>query len=139
MKLSVKSDYAVRAIFGLSRSYGNGMAVSVDRLANEQLIPSNYLTQILLELKSNGLVLSQRGKDGGYRLAKAPGEITMGEVIRTVHGKVFDSPAIEDRSIHPAIACAWAELQQRLDETADSINFQKLVEKANQDPEMYYI
>ena len=73
MKLSVKSDYAARAVLGLSRQYSTGAAVRADDLADEQGIPVNYLVQILIELKAAQIVRSQRGKEGGYLLARPPG------------------------------------------------------------------
>ena len=96
MKLSVKSDYAVRAVLELARHYGAGVVRRVEELALEQGIPPNYLVQILLELKAKQLVRSVRGKDGGYLLARPPSQITMGDVLRAIHGRVFESPAQSD-------------------------------------------
>ncbi len=139
MKLSVKSDYAVRAVFGLAQHHQEGRAVPVEKLATEQSIPANYLVQILLELKNQGLVNSQRGKEGGYFLARSPEDISIGDVLRIIHGRIFESPAMEDRGVHPALRSAWVEMQQTLDQTANSLNFKSLVEKASQSPGMYYI
>ena len=71
MKLSIKSDYAARAVFWLAQHYAEGAARTVDEMASEQGIPPNYLVQILIELKSAQIVKSQRGKDGG-RLVMSP-------------------------------------------------------------------
>ena len=76
MKLSVKSDYAARAVLGLARQFPSGQAVRADDVAAEQMIPVNYLVQILIELKSAQIVRSVRGKEGGYLLARPPAEIT---------------------------------------------------------------
>lgn len=139
MKLSVKSDYAVRAVFGLSRHFASGKAVSVEKLAGEQTIPSNYLVQILLELKNQGIVTSVRGKEGGYMLARPPAEISLGDVIRSMHGSIFESPALQDTAVHPTIRSAWEKLQGTLDETANNLTFKLLIDKADQQSEMYYI
>ena len=96
MKLSVKSDYAARAVLGLARHYPTGEALRVEDLAAEQAIPPNYLTQILIELKAQNIVRSLRGKEGGYLLGRAPAEISLGDVLCAVHGKVFDTPALSD-------------------------------------------
>ena len=72
MNLSVKSDYAARAVLGLAKQYPSGKAVRVEDLAKDQQIPQNYLVQILIELKSKQIVKSVRGKEGGYLLDKAP-------------------------------------------------------------------
>ena len=63
MKLSVKSDYAARAVLGLARHYPNGEALRVEDLASDQHIPANYLVQILIELKAQALVI---GTDGFF-------------------------------------------------------------------------
>ena len=65
VKLTVKCDYAARAVLSLARHYASGRAVRVEALAREQSIPQNYLVQILIELKASGIVRSQRGKEGG--------------------------------------------------------------------------
>src|SRR5271165_5312950 len=126
MKLSAKSDYATRAVLGLARRHPSGRSLRAEDLAAEQGIPPNYLVQILIELKAQGFVKSLRGKEGGYLLARSPAEINMGDVIRCVHGQVFDSPALSDPHCPPELRSAWMKLQQIVDDTADAITFQKL-------------
>lgn len=139
MKLSVKSDYAARAVFGLARHYHTGAAVRVDDLAAEQGIPPNYLVQILIELKSQGIARSLRGKDGGYVLARQPSEITFGDMLRAVHGPVFDTPALYDTHCPVELRSTWRKLQDTLDKAADAITFQQLIDEAGGKQEMYYI
>jgi Rrf2 family protein len=85
MKLSRKSDYALRALFGLIASGGKA-PVSIRELAERYDVPKRFLEQIMLELKSKGWVRSIAGRDGGFVLAKKPDEITMGEVVRHFDG-----------------------------------------------------
>jgi len=139
VKLSVKSDYAARAVLGLARHYPNGAALKVEDLAAEQSVPPKYLVQILIELKSRNIVRSVRGKEGGYLLARAPSEITLGDVLRCVHGRVFDPPALADAQCPVELLRAWKRLQTALDETADAINFQSLLEEGLDKEKMYYI
>ncbi len=139
MKLSVKSDYAARAVLGLARHYHEKTSIRAEDLATEQGIPVNYLVQILIELKSKQIVKSQRGKEGGYLLAKAPAEITFGDVLRSIHGEIFDSPALNDSHCPPELRNAWSLLQRTLDETAASLTFQKLLEEGTDRGKMYYI
>ena len=139
MKLSVKSDYAVRAVNGLARHYQTGQAQKAEALATEFGIPPNYIAQILVELKSSQLVKSVRGKTGGYLLARPPAEITLGEVLRAIHGAVFDAPALGDGPCPPELRRAWTQLQRALDETADSITFQHLLDESAEKEKMYYI
>jgi Rrf2 family transcriptional regulator, cysteine metabolism repressor len=139
MKLSVKSDYAARAVLMLARCYQTGVAQRVEDLAAEQNVSANYLVQILIELKSQNIVKSVRGKEGGYLLARTPSEITMGDVLRAVHGQVFDSSALSDANCPWELRSAWQQLQKALDETADSITFQQLLDRSTEKEKMYYI
>jgi Rrf2 family protein len=139
VKLSVRSDYAARAVLGLARHYPSGKAVRVETLADEHGVPANYLVQILLELKAQGIVRSVRGKDGGYLLARAPQEITLGHVIRTVHGTLFDTPALSDPECPPELRRAWQKLQESVTSAAEAITFQDLLEESEDKEKMYYI
>jgi Rrf2 family protein len=85
MKLSRKSDYALRALFSLVAYRGQG-PVSIRVLAEQNDIPRRFLEQIMLDLKSRGWVESIAGRDGGFVLAKKPEEITMGEIVRHFDG-----------------------------------------------------
>jgi Rrf2 family cysteine metabolism transcriptional repressor len=139
VKLSVKSDYAARAVFWLAQHYTDKAAHRVEEMASDQDIPSNYLVQILIELKSAQIVRSMRGKEGGYLLARPPAEITLGDVLRCIHGQVFDTPALADTDSPPELRNAWGKLQKAVNEAADSINFQQLVEQSADKGKMYYI
>ena len=139
MKLSVKSDYAARAVTGLARHYHSGEAMKVEELAAQFDVPANYLVQILIELKAHQIVKSIRGKEGGYMLARPPAEITLGDVIRAIHGQVFDTPALNDQACPPELRNAWKTVQMALEQTASSINFQQLLEQAGAKEKMYYI
>jgi Rrf2 family cysteine metabolism transcriptional repressor len=139
VKLSVKSDYAARAVLGLARHYQLGVSMRVEDLAMKQGVPANYLVQILIELKSNQIVKSQRGKDGGYMLARPPAEITLGDILRCVHGNVFDTPALSDAHCPMELREAWRTLQKALEETSDRISFQQLLEAGQDKEKMYYI
>ena len=139
MKLSVKSDYAARAVLGLARHYQTGSALKAEEIADAHGIPANYLVQILIELKAKQIVKSLRGKEGGYLLARPPAQITLGEVLRCIHGAVFDSPALNDPQCPPELRHAWKRLQDSLDKTADAITFQQLLDEGAGKERMYYI
>lgn len=128
VKLSVKSDYAARAVLGLARAFPRGGPVRIETLATEHGVPPNYLVQILIELKAQRIVKSVRGKDGGYQLARPPGEITLGDVVRCVHGGVFDSPALTDPRCAPELREAWRRVQGGVAAALDAVNFQQLAD-----------
>jgi Rrf2 family cysteine metabolism transcriptional repressor len=83
MNISVKSEYALLAVFDLSLQ-PPGEPVKIADVARRQKIPQKFLELILAGLKQGGFVESRRGAEGGYRLAKAANEITVGEVLRFV-------------------------------------------------------
>ena len=85
MKISRKTDYALRALFTLVEHHGRG-PIPIRELARRNDVPKPFLEQILLEMKSRGWVDSVPGKRGGYVLAREPGAITMGEVVRHFDG-----------------------------------------------------
>ena len=103
MKASVKSDYACRAVEALALHHPNARPLRIEEIAEREAIPANYLVQILIELKSKGLIQSRRGKAGGYALAKTPREITVGDVLRAVQGDVLEMPLLleEDLMVFP--------------------------------------
>ena len=85
MKLSKKTDYALRALFTLVEHNLRG-PIPIRELARRNEIPKRFLEHIMLEMKSKGWVKSSSGKQGGYVLARSPNKITMGEVIRHFDG-----------------------------------------------------
>jgi len=85
MKLSRKSDYALRALVYLTMNRTRG-PISIRELAAENDVPKRFLEQIMLELKGKGWVTSVAGRIGGFKLAKEPDAITMGQVVRHFDG-----------------------------------------------------
>ncbi len=82
MKLSKKGEYALRAMIALA--HRENQRVTILQVAEEQNIPKKFLEQILLALKAGGLVVSQAGPKGGYRLARAAAAITVGAILTSV-------------------------------------------------------
>lgn len=85
MKLSMKTDYALRVFFTLIEHYGRG-PIPIRELARRNEIPKRFLEQIMLDMKRQGWVDSAAGKRGGYVLTKNPAKITMGHVVRHFEG-----------------------------------------------------
>ncbi|MBM7866637.1 Rrf2 family transcriptional regulator [Heliobacterium gestii] len=85
MKISKKTDYALRALCTLAESYGDE-PVSLRELAERNRIPKRFLEQIMLDLKTKNWVTSVPGKYGGYVLACSPEQITLGQVVRHFDG-----------------------------------------------------
>jgi Rrf2 family protein len=85
MRISAKADYAVRAAVELAAA-ADEKPVKAERIATAQGIPLNFLENILGELRHAGIVRSHRGAEGGFRLAKAPEQISVADIIRAVEG-----------------------------------------------------
>ena len=86
MKLTVKLDYACRAMTQLAKRYERGLVSSIDQVAEAEEIPAKYLAQILSDLRQGGLVESRRGKQGGYLLSKEPKAISLLDIVSVVEG-----------------------------------------------------
>jgi len=85
MQLSMRTDYALRALFTLVEHYG-GSPIPIGELARRNDVPKRFLEHIMLDLKARDWVTSLPGKRGGYMLKKNPSKITMGEVVRHFDG-----------------------------------------------------
>lgn len=83
--LSQKAKYALRALLLMAERPAGAMVLAGE-IAERQQVPRKFLELILLELKKDGLLISQRGRNGGYRLARPAGEITFGQVVRLLDG-----------------------------------------------------
>jgi Rrf2 family protein len=86
MKLSAKAEYGCMAIIALALPRSAAGPIRVREIAEAYRIPERYLVQILLQLKAAGLVHSARGSSGGYRLARDPRQISLGEVLGVIDG-----------------------------------------------------
>lgn len=95
MRISAKADYAVRAALLLAGTPEGG-PLKAEAMAEAQEIPHKFLEGILNDMRRGGLVVSQRGAGGGYRLAKAPADISVADVVRAVEG-----PLVSVRGVRP--------------------------------------
>lgn len=96
MKLSLRGEYALRALLVLGLEY-NESVVRIQAISEQQNIPKRFLEQILNDLKAAGVVQSRRGVAGGYRLAKPPEEITLAAVVRHIEGALAPVSCVSER------------------------------------------
>ena len=120
MNISVKSEYALKAVFDLASQYLAGRhsgapmpPIKIADIAKRQRIPQKFLELILAGLKQNGFVDSRRGAEGGYLLARPPDSITVGEVLRAVENVKGGS---RPRSNDP-----FVEIWQRVDHAVSGV------------------
>ena len=86
MKVSSRGLYALKALLHLAAAFDRGGVVKIHEIARVEEIPEKFLEAILVILKNGRLVVSQRGREGGYRLRRPPAEIVIGDVMRMVDG-----------------------------------------------------
>lgn len=94
MKISTKGEYGIRAMIELSLRYGEGYVQSAHIAATRE-IPENYLYQLLITLRKNGLVRSRRGPQGGHMLARPPERISLAETIHALEGPIAPVSCVE--------------------------------------------
>jgi Rrf2 family protein len=107
-QLSKRTQYCLRALYALARKHGEG-PVLVTQLAEDEAIPKRFLEQILLSLKRSGLVLSKKGKGGGYYLAQPPDQVTLAYVIRLVEGPLAPLPCASETQFRQCDECIDVE------------------------------
>jgi len=102
--LSKKTQYTLRALYSLARTYGQGPTL-IAKLAKEESIPQDFLENILLSLKREGLVDSKKGKGGGYSLAHPPDQVTLGQVVRIIEGPLAPLPCASETAYRKCDEC----------------------------------
>ena len=107
-QLSKKTQYSLRALYGLTKHYGQG-PVLIQQLSDTETIPKKFLEQILLSLKGFGLVHSKKGKGGGYSLAQPPKLIMLGPVVRMMEGPLAPLPCASETRYKKCDECPDAE------------------------------
>ncbi|MCY0961094.1 RrF2 family transcriptional regulator [Streptomyces sp. H27-H5] len=126
MRISARADYAVRAALQLAGSQDDG-PLKAEAIAEAQDIPHKFLEGILNDMRRGGLVLSRRGGNGGYRLAKPAESISIADVIRVV-----DGPLVSVRGVRPpdlsytgpaeALLPLWIALRANVREVLDGVS-----------------
>src|SRR6266705_1175053 len=96
MKLSLRGEYALRALLVLGLNYGQPV-VRIQSISEQQNIPKRFLEQILNDLKSAGVVRSKRGVAGGYRLRRPPERVTLAEIIRHIESPLAPVSCVSER------------------------------------------
>lgn len=149
MRLSTKGRYGVRAMFDLAMHCHEG-TIALKSVAQREQISEKYLEHLFASLKKAGLVHSVRGTQGGYRLARPPEEITLGEIIRVLEGPVSPTECVvggnEKELCARAGECVmrsiWSKVRDRINEVLDSITLADICEeqrKLEKNGYMYYI
>ncbi|MDQ8207813.1 Rrf2 family transcriptional regulator [Coraliomargarita sp. SDUM461003] len=138
MKLSHKLEYACRVLAQLGRSYGQDQLAHIETLATAEAIPANYLVQILNELRNAGLILSKRGKQGGYALARDPKKVSLIEIVEAVDGELLERNFGDSGHSGERVASIWREVGQTFEAKMAEYTLDDFIVQTA-DADMYYI
>ena len=135
MRLPLKTEYACQVMAQLAKNHGDGEVQRVEELARAEGLSANYLVQILTQLKPAGLVISKRGKYGGYLLARDPEDITLAEIAQAMEGQdlIWTSPGNGGMS-SPKVRSAWQQANQDLHAVLAQVTLSALIPETA-DPE----
>ncbi|MEM9003755.1 MAG: Rrf2 family transcriptional regulator [Cyanobacteria bacterium P01_F01_bin.86] len=128
MKLTKRGHYSVKALLDLSLQ-ASGSLASVNVIAQRQNLPAPYLEKLLIELRRANLVISVRGAQGGYRLAKAPGEIFLGEILEAVGETIEPLPRYQpdfEQAEDWVTFSIWNRLHEKLKSALYGISLEDL-------------
>jgi Rrf2 family transcriptional regulator, cysteine metabolism repressor len=133
MNISTKGRYGLRVMIELAAQYGKGLAL-VESIAKNQDISPKYIHQLIIRLKSAGLVRSIRGPKGGYELARSPDTISALDVIEAMEGKTTPVECVSDSALcRRADSCVtrpiWCEIASAIDNVLGSFNLEQLASK----------
>jgi Rrf2 family protein len=120
VKISMRSDYAARALLYLAERFGQGPIQSAE-IAAQQAIPEAYLEQLLTVLRRAGFIRSIRGPGGGHLLARPPREVGLGEVIAAMEGPPTTLSCSDERGCRVTPGCALNEVWREVEATTRSI------------------
>ncbi len=137
MRVSAKAEYACVAMLELALNYREPQPVRIKAIADAQDIPQRFLVQILLQLKTAGLVASVRGAAGGYQLARPPERITLAEVIAAIDERsLTPHSALGDDRHPPASPSAqvllgvWRDLQAAEQRLLEQLTLAELIRRS---------
>jgi len=144
LKVSTKGRYALRMLLDLAEHNGDGF-ISLKEIAERQNISKQYLEQIVSLLNTSNILRTNRGKQGGYMLAKQPSACTVREILRITEGSLAPVACLEEdiNLCDKADLCKtlpmWMGLQKVINEYLDNITLQDMLEKYQESADNWVI
>ena len=137
MNISSRCEYACRAMLELAKNETSVDPVTSVQIANKRDIQEKYLVHILLQLKRAGLVRSVRGAQGGYLLGRAPGSISLLDVVLAIDGPIMDPLPVADTG-GTDLKPAWREVAAEIEKVLGEFTVSDILARASKGS-MYYI
>lgn len=144
MKLSTKGKYGVKALFELAMYQGTG-PMSLKAIAERQGLSEHYLEQLAAPLRKAGLIVSVRGAQGGYTLARPANQISVGDVIRVLEGPIgftdcsSEGEPCPEGATESVMHSVWANVTRQIIAVIDGITLQDLADQAREKQEQQNI
>lgn len=141
MKISTRGRYAIRILLDIAMHQGKGF-VSMKDIARRQQISKKYGDQIGMQLSQAGLLLTARGRQGGYQLIPKPQDVTALQILRVMEGSLAPVQCLEteanlcERCGYCATLSMWTGLNQVMTDYLGGITLQSLIEQAPPQPEL---
>lgn len=127
MRLSSKSQYGLKACYILAQNYPQ-RCVSASALEKEIAVSGKYIEKIMRMLSGKGIVAAERGVSGGYKLTRAPREITIGDVARALEDNMEIADCITSTCTKCATGEVWRKLYAGINEVLDSMTLQSMLD-----------
>jgi Rrf2 family protein len=132
MRVSAKSDYAVRALIEIARNAAE-QPVRAEEIGRLQDIPKGFLQAILADLRKADILLSQRGQSGGWRFARRPAEVSLADVIRAVDGPLVSVYGVRPESVEynataRGLQDVWVAARTSLRDVLEHVSIADLVD-----------
>lgn len=132
MRVSAKSDYALRALIEMA-SRVDGRAVSAEELGRLQDIPHGFLQAILADLRRSDIVMSQRGQSGGWRMGRDPDQVSVADVIRAVDGPLVSVYGLRPESVNynsraEVLQHVWIAARRSLRDVFEQVSIRQLAD-----------
>ena len=142
MRISAKAEYACAAMLELAASHRDPQPVSIRTIAEAQGISPRFLVQILLQLKTAGLVNSVRGASGGYQLLRSPDTITLASIINAIEDRtIAPQSALKRDSRTPAVEVlldVWMEIQKQEQRLLERLSLAELLRRSQEKDALVY-
>lgn len=132
MRVSQKLEYACRAAIQLAKHYDGKSPLRLDDLATREHVPASFLVQILSDLKQANLVISRRGKTGGYLLVGDPASISLAQIIEAVDPQLMETPPVGEGESAEALQLIWQNLNESFSKTANATSLEQLARPENE-------
>ena len=132
MRVSAKSDYALRALIEMAARQ-DGRAVSAEEIGRLQDIPHGFLQAILADLRKAGIVISQRGQSGGWRMGRDPESVSVADVIRAVDGPLVSVYGLRPEAVSyngsaEVLQHVWIAARRSLRDVFEQVSIQQLAD-----------